>query len=147
MNLSILDNIIKEAHEEAGVPGEWIQQRMESSVVTDSSEIVFSDDALNDPLTITTAKPDGTCMKRSFYYSCDLQVPNSWTPTAVDGEVSEFKLYSMRQLEDEVRFGNNIRPAMRAVLVDFMIRHGALKEEEEILKELRDAMRRERLTL
>ena len=85
-------------------------------------------------------------MKRSLYYSADLQVPPDWTPTAVDGEVSEFKLYSMEELEQELRVGNSVRPAMRAVLLDFMMRHNALKGEDDN-GELRDAMRRERLML
>ena len=143
-NLSILENIVKEGHEEAGVPSKWIQC---DGTSIDASATVFTDHT-NDPLTITTAKPDGpSCMKRSLYYSCDLQVPPNWKPTAVDGEVSEFKLYSVDELEDELRYGNSVRPAMRAVLVDFMIRHGVLKEEEQILAELGDAMRRGRLML
>ncbi|KAL3785443.1 hypothetical protein ACHAW5_010923 [Stephanodiscus triporus] len=138
--LSLVDNIVKEAQEEAGVPSTWIQG--ESSVTSDTK---FSDHT-NDPLTITTAKPDGTCMKRSMYYSCDLQVPHGWTPTPVDGEVSEFRLYSMKELEEELRHGDSVRPAIRAVLLDFMIRHDALGRDEKVCN-LRDAMRRERLLL
>ena len=138
--LSLVDNIVKEAQEEAGVPSKWIQGK--SSVTSDTK---FSDHT-NDPLTITTAKPDGTCMKRSLYYSCDLQVPHGWTPTPVDGEVSEFRLYSMKELEEELRHGDSVRPAIRAVLLDFMIRHEALEKDEKVCN-LRDAMRRERLLL
>jgi isopentenyldiphosphate isomerase len=137
-DLSLIDNIVKEAQEEAGVPSEWIRESSDTSI--------FFSDHTNDPLAITTAKPDGTCMKRSLYYSCDLQVPHSWTPTPVDGEVSEFRLYSMKELEEEVRHGDSVRPAIRAVLLDFMIRHEALEGEEET-NNLRDAMRRERLLL
>jgi len=60
-------------------------------------------------------------MKQSLYYSFDLEVPSDWTPTPVDGEVSEFKLYSMNELERELLSGNAVRPAMRAVLLDFMM--------------------------
>ena len=140
--LSLHENIIKEAHEEAGVPSEWLSKD------TPSSDIIFSDHT-KDFLTITTSKPDGTCMKRSLYYSFDLQVPHDWSPTPVDGEVSAFKLYSMRELEEELLNGDSLRPAMRAVLLDFMMRHGALSTitETDSLTELRDAMRRERLEL
>jgi len=117
-NLSILENIVKEAHEEAGVKAEWI-------LSPNSKDSTFSDHT-HDPLTITTAKSDGSCMKRSLYYSGDLQVPNCWVPTAVDGEVAEFKLYTMKELEDELRNGNSVRPSMVAVLLDFMIRHEVL---------------------
>mmetsp|Transcript_19280 Transcript_19280/g.33855 ORF Transcript_19280/g.33855 Transcript_19280/m.33855 type:complete len:417 (+) Transcript_19280:90-1340(+) len=142
-NLSLIDNTVKEAQEEAGVPAEWIQN--ESTNTTIAPNTIFPDHT-HDPLTMTTAKPDGTCLKRSVYYSCDLQVPHDWTPTPVDGEVSEFKLYSMKELDEELRFGNSVRPAMRAVLLDFMMRHGVLMGEQNS-NELRDAMRQERLIL
>ncbi|KAL7552652.1 hypothetical protein ACHAWF_015883 [Thalassiosira exigua] len=141
VELSIIDNVVKEAHEEAGVPSEWIKP----SNTANAPNAILSDHT-QDPLTITTAKEDGSCMKRSLYYSCDLEVPSDWIPTAVDGEVSEFKLYSMSELEDELRFGNIVRPAMRAVLLDFMVRHGALKGDENVV-ELRAAMRQKRLVL
>lgn len=139
--LSLHENIVKEAHEEAGVPSEWLDSN------THQDKTVFTDHT-SDPLTITTAKPDGSCLKRSIYYSFDLQVPIDWIPTAVDGEVSEFKLYSIQELEEELRCGNNIRPAMTSVLLDFMIRHDLWKENYEgELEELKNAMRRERMVL
>jgi len=98
-----LYNIVKEAYEEAGVKAEWIYHNSKDSTFSDHT---------HDPLTITTAKSVGSCMKRSLYYSGDLRVPNCWVPTAVDGEVAEFKLYTMRELEDELRHGNSVRPSM-----------------------------------
>jgi len=139
-NLSLYDNIVKEAHEEAGVPAEWMRN--------DASNKAFSDHT-HDPLTMMTAKKDGSCMKRSFYYSFDLQVPEDWQPTPVDGEVQEFKLYSIEELDHELRFGHSLRPAMRAVLIDFMIRNGLFKEVEgqDDCSKLSKAMRRGRITL
>jgi isopentenyldiphosphate isomerase len=145
-NLSLVENVIKEAQEEAGVPAEWIAPG-EAREAPTTPTTLFSDHT-GDPLTIATAKPDGTCLKNSCYYSCDLRVPCAWTPVPVDGEVSEFRLYSMEELEEEVRRGNRVRPAMRAVLLDFMLRHGRLKGGGgEDLEELRGAMRRKRLLL
>jgi isopentenyldiphosphate isomerase len=141
VDLSLYENIIKEAHEEAGVPSEWL--KIDNTI---QNVAVFTDHT-HDPLTITTAKPDGSCMKRSLYYSFDLQVPIEWEPTAVDGEVSEFKLYSMPELEEELRYGDSVRPAMRSVLLDFMIRHQWWKGSEQELEELRRAMRRKRMVL
>ena len=140
VELSLYENIIKEAREEAGVPAEWL--RVDG--LTD--ETVFTDHT-SDPLTMTTAKPDGSCMKRSIYYSFDLQVPLEWTPTAVDGEVSEFKLLSISELEEELRYGDSIRPAMRSVLLDFMIRHDLWEGSADEIDELGNAMRRKRMVL
>jgi len=139
-NLSLYDNIVKEAHEEAGVPAEWMRK--------ETSNKAFSDHT-HDPLTITTAKEDGSCMKRSFYYSFDLEVRDDWRPTPVDGEVQEFKLYSMEELDNELRLGESLRPAMRAVLLDFMIRHGLFREIEgkDNSIELSKAMRRDRISV
>ncbi len=140
--LSLLQNIIKEAYEEAGVPSEWITNNHSTP------DVNFSDHS-HDPLTITTSKSDGSCMKRSFYYSFDLEVPSDWTPIPVDGEVSEFKLYSMNELEKELLFGDAVRPAMRAVLLDFMMRHGEFTSVNQTtdLEDLKNAMRRNRLVL
>jgi len=137
-NLTLYENIVKEAHEEAGIPSEWLCE----------SNKAFADHT-HDPLTMLTAKEDGSCLKRSFYYSFDLEVPDTWQPTAVDGEVSEFKLYSIEELNDELRFGEKLRPAMRAVLLDFMIRHGIFKEitGEDDCTELSRAMRTDRISL
>ncbi|KAL7454086.1 hypothetical protein ACHAWC_005720 [Mediolabrus comicus] len=139
-NLTLYENIVKEAHEEAGVPAEWLRN--------DASNNAFSDNT-HDPLTMLTAKEDGSCLKRSFYYSFDLEVPDTWQPTAVDGEVSEFKLYSTEELHDELRFGECLRPAMRAVLLDFMIRHGIFRENkgEDDCSELSRVMRTDRISL
>merc|ERR1719253_1543221 len=139
--LSLIENVIKEAREEAGVPAEWIAGNGARDAAT-----LFADHT-DDPVTITGAKSDGTCLKNSLYYSCDLRVPRDWTPTPVDGEVSEFRLYTMGELEEELRCGDRLRPAMRAVLLDFMLRHGALKGGGEDEAELRQALRRERLIL
>jgi len=140
--LTLLHNIIKEAYEEAGVPSEWITN---SNSIPGINFLDYS----QDPLKITTAKSDGTCMKQSLYYSFDLEVPSDWTPTPVDGEVSEFKLYSMNELERELLSGNAVRPAMRAVLLDFMMRHGELTSvnDKTDLEDLKIAMRRNRLIL
>ena len=88
-------------------------------------------------------------MKRSFYYSFDLQVPVDWQPKPVDFEVEEFKLFSLEELDRELRYGNSLRPAMRAVLLDFMIRRELFKEieGEDDCNELSKAMRRERINL
>ena len=78
-----------------------------------------------------TAKSDGSCLKPSWYYSFDLEVPRDWTPTAVDGEVAEFRFFSLEELEEEVRCGERLRPAMRSVLLDFLMRHGVITPESE----------------
>lgn len=51
-NLTLYENIVKEAHEEAGVPSEWLCE----------SNKAFSNH-INDPLTMLTAKEDGSCLK------------------------------------------------------------------------------------
>jgi len=138
-NLSLIENVMKEAYEEAGVPSEWIRK--------DGKSNPKFTDLTHDPITINTSKADGSCMKHSMYYSCDLEVPRSWSPRAVDGEVEEFLLYTMDELERELRYGTAVRPSMVAVLVDFMIRHGQLKGANDDDEILRKAMRKERLSL
>ena len=54
----------------------------------------------------------------------DLEVADDWLPRAADGEVERFERWSMQRLEHEVREGELLRPAMRLVMTDFLIRHG-----------------------
>ena len=52
-------------------------------------------------------------------------------PRAADGEVERFERWSLQRLEHEVREGELLRPAMRLVMSDFLIRHGALTPDNE----------------
>lgn len=131
MELSHHENMMKEADEEAGIPSEM--SRKATSVGC---------------LSQMTCKSDGSCMKYSKYHVWELQVSEEFQPHAKDGEVQSFKLWGVEELLHEVSEGDKLRPAMRLVVTDFLIRHGIITADNEPqLAEIQAAMHRERMVL
>lgn len=129
MGLSHHENMMKEADEEAGIPSEM--SRKATSVGC---------------LSQMTCKPDGSCMKYSKYHLWDLKVSGDFQPHAKDGEVQKFELWDANELLHEVKEGEKLRPAMRLVVTDFLIRHGIITADNEPqLAEIQAAMHQERL--
>ena len=114
-SLSFAENLKKEAWEEAGVPPD---------VVASKAQAVSC-------LSQMTSKPDGSCLKHSLYYCWDLPVSNDFEPRPVDGEVTQFELVSPEKLLEEVKGGTKLRPAMRLVVTDFLMRHGVISPDNE----------------
>jgi len=114
-DLSVYANLVKEAQEEAGVPEELLEAARSAGAVS-----------------LNTARPDGSCLKHSVYFIFDLLVDSAFTPRAVDGEVERFELWSMADLDREVRAADTcLSPRMRAVMADFLIRHGLITPDNE----------------
>ena len=132
-NLSLFDNMVKESHEEAGIHRDMLSKEDCHSVSC---------------LSQMTSKPNGTCMKQSLYYCWELQVDANFVPVANDNEVSKFELWDSQTLLEEVKFGNRLRPAMRLVVTDFLIRHGIITPDNEPdYAKIQTALHRDRLIL
>jgi len=131
-SLTIRANVKKEAAEEAGVSASLVVRARASGALSQM-----------------TAKPDGSCLKQSLYFVYDLLVPIEFAPKPVDGEVQRFELWSAAEIEAEVRSGERLRPAMRLVMADFLIRHGVIDPDSEgrDYLELQRAMKQPRLVL
>ena len=83
-----------------------------------------------------------------LYFVWDLEVADDWLPRAADGEVERFERWSMQRVEHEVREGDCLRPAMRLVMADFLIRHGVITPDNEPdFERIVLAMHQERLVL
>ena len=90
-------------------------------------------------------------MKYSLYYTWDLEVDrDDFIPTAIDGEVTQFQLFTTKELLYEIMHGTKLRPAMILVVTDFLIRHqlltpdlltGGLDEYTAIIAALRHRKR------
>jgi len=131
VGLTLMDNMMKEAGEETGI----------DPTLAGCARSVGC-------LSQMTSKCDGTCLKQSLYYCWDLEVDDSFVPHANDGEVAQFDLWSAAKLENEVRHGSRLRPAMRLVVTDFLIRHGVVTPDSEShYAKIQSAMHRERLIL
>jgi len=130
--LELQEAVVKEASEEAGIEDPLLLGQMRSAGV----------------LSQMTADPSGQKLKQSLYFCWDLEVGGDFRPNAADGEVAQFALWTISELEDEVRRGERLRPAMVLVLCDFLIRNGLITPDSEpAYPEIISAMHRDRLKL
>jgi len=122
VTLSLKENVIKEAGEEAGVPPDLAATALPTGAITYCAE---SDIGL---------KPD-------IMFCWDLELPADFTPVNADGEIAEFRLLPAAEVMEIVDTTFDFKFNCNLVIVDFCIRHGILPPEhpdyETILKGLR----------
>lgn len=101
------DNLVKEAWEEAAVPGALA----------------------------ASARPVGTvsyCMegenglKPDLMFNYDLELPSDFTPANTDGEVEEFYLWPMKSVLEIVAESFDFKFNCNLVIIDFAVRHGLI---------------------
>ncbi len=104
--LTPMENVIKEAAEEAGIPHE-LAIKAESK--NNLNYIVEWDGLHNDEM-----------------FVFDLQLPEDFTPTPVDGEVESFHLMPIEEVAKIVEQTYEYKDNSALVMIDFLIRHGYL---------------------
>src|SRR5262245_24333098 len=103
--IGLIDNLIKEAKEEADMPEALARQAGPTGAV---SYRLRNDEGLrNDVL---------------FIY--DLELPESFTPKNTDGEVEEFFLWPVGKIMRVLSESDDFKFNVALVIVDFLIRHG-----------------------
>jgi hypothetical protein len=123
-SLSISDNLVKEAAEEAGLPANLARKARAASVISYGFET-----------------PVGLRNDALFCY--DLEMPEDITPCNTDGELSGFELLPLTEVLDLVRETERFKFNVNLVIIDFAMRFGALTPEntsdyEKISAELRE---------
>ncbi len=108
--LSLTENLIKEADEEAGLSADLAQNARATSVISYCFE--SANGLRNDTL---------------FCY--DLEVPEGVTPRNTDGEISRFELMPLPEVLDLVRDTNRFKFNVNLVIIDLAMRLGALTPE------------------
>ncbi|MDA0786803.1 MAG: DUF4743 domain-containing protein [Proteobacteria bacterium] len=110
VGLSLAENVIKEAAEEASVPEDIAKTARSAGVIT------YMLDTQNG-------------MRRDMLFVYDLKLPADFEPVNTDGEVSGFVKWPAQQAlrvveeTDEFKFNANL------VIIDFAIRHGLIAPE------------------
>eukprot|EP00978_Attheya_sp_CCMP212_P042705 scaffold265015_cov33-Attheya_sp.AAC.1 len=99
IGLSLFENVIKEAGEEAGIPSKMVREGAVDVGCLSQMTHKLQDDQHDSSGSAT--KSSSSCMKQSLYYSWDLEVDASFRPIAVDGEVAQFRLWTASELEQE----------------------------------------------
>jgi len=111
-HLGLMDNLVKEAAEEADVP-----------------------EAL-----ARTARPVGAIcycledrwgLKPDVMFCYDLAVPEDFTPRNTDGEMAEFRLLPIAEVARLVRDTDDFKFNVNLVILDFLLRHGWLSPDDE----------------
>jgi Domain of unknown function (DUF4743) len=123
--ISPRENVIKECGEEANIP----------------------------PMLAAKARPTGAVsytnidkkgnLKRDTLFCYDIELPKSFRPTPVDGEVESFELQPLDWVLATVAKGGpgGYKPNCNLVVIDFLIRHGVITPESKGYLQLIDSLR------
>jgi isopentenyldiphosphate isomerase len=68
-------------------------------------------------------------LKPDIVYCYDLEMPADFRPHCTDGEVQEFSLLPLEEVQELVRETEAFKPNCTLVIIDFLIRHGHLGPE------------------
>lgn len=120
--LGLLENVIKEAAEEAGVPENLARRAVPVGAVSYAME-------------------DAPGLRPDMMLCWDLELPPDFTPVNTDGEIAEFRLLPAAEVMEIVDAGFAFKFNCNLVNIDFFVRHGLLgpthPDYEEIVLGLR----------
>jgi 8-oxo-dGTP pyrophosphatase MutT (NUDIX family) len=108
LGLSLADNLVKEAWEEAGMQAELARSARPVGLV--SYKTFFTDGQRDDVL-----------------FCFDLEVPADWTPEPQDDEVEHFDLWPIERVIERLEKSEDFKFNVGLVIVDFLMRHGYLR--------------------
>lgn len=119
--LSLQENLVKECHEEAGMPENLALQAKAVSAITYNA------------ISEKGYKPD-------TLYCYDIELSEEFTPVNTDGEVEKFELLPVAEVINKVRQGGLFKPNCNLVLIDFFARHGLLDAHETEFLEIQQGL-------
>jgi 8-oxo-dGTP pyrophosphatase MutT (NUDIX family) len=112
IGIGLLENVIKECAEEAGIP----------------ADIAATACAVG-TISYWHALEDGVKPDQQFCY--DLELPADFTPHNTDGEVDGFELWPIERVAETVRETFEFKYNCNLVNIDFLIRHGLIDADTE----------------
>lgn len=112
LGIGLLENVIKECGEEAGIAEDVARRAVAVGMIS-----------------YTHQPPDGSKPDQMFCY--DLELPEEFTPAPTDGEVEEFYLWPIRQVAETVRDSFDFKFNCNLCIIDFLIRHGVIDPDNE----------------
>jgi 8-oxo-dGTP pyrophosphatase MutT (NUDIX family) len=123
IGLTLDENLVKEAHEEAGLSAEAARRAVPVGVVSYLME-----------------SPAGLKPDTLFLY--DLEVGEDFVPRNTDGEVEHFMLWPLDEVARRVRDTEDFKFNVSLVIIDFLMRHGYLKPEDAEYPDIAIGLRR-----
>ena len=117
IGIGLLDNVIKEAAEEADVPASIAARAVAVGSLSYCHEIADGE------------YPGG--LKPDVIFVYDLELPADFEPRNTDGEIDEFYLWSLSEAMAATRESSDFKYNCALVNIDFFMRHGALDPDSE----------------
>lgn len=109
--LSLVENLRKECHEEAGLSTEISARARPVSA-------------------ISYCRATRAGLKPDLIYCYDLELPPELTPVCTDGEVAAFERWTIEQVMQTVRETEDFKLNCNLVIIDFLIRHGYITPDD-----------------
>ena len=109
--LTLADNLVKECAEEANIPAYMARQAAPVGALSYCTDVERG-------------------LRRDILYLFDLELPADFTPVNQDGETERFDLLPLAEVESVLRAGDAFKFNCALVAIDFLIRHGALPQED-----------------
>lgn len=121
--IPLADNLLKECAEEAGIAPALAKRAR--------------------PVSLTTMIIDAhEGLRIGVQFNYDLELPADFTPRNDDGEVSDFKLWSLAQLEDNLRTADDFMFDAALAKLDLLVRLGIVGPEDPDYLDLVAQLRR-----
>ncbi len=111
-DLSIMENLVKEAAEEADMP---------RALALTARPVGL----------ISYAREDNLGLRPDVMFCFDLEVPPDFTPRNTDGEITDFMLMPVEEVAALVRDTKDFKLNVNLVIIDFLVRHGILTPDTE----------------
>ena len=111
IGLTLAENLVKEAEEEAGLDPDAALRARPVGAIGYTMEV-----------------PAG--LKRDVLFNYDLELPADFVPRNQDGEVAAFYRWPLAEVAARVRDTDDFKFNVALVVIDFLIRHGHLTPDE-----------------
>lgn len=108
--LSVFDNLVKEAAEEASIPEDLARRARSAGLIS-----------------YVTEMSEG--LRYDLLNCYDLELPEDFRPVCSDGEVEEFFLWPVEQVLQILESGDDFKFNVALVVIDFLIRRGFIGPE------------------
>ena len=109
--IGVMDNLIKEAHEEAGIPEDRARQAKPVGTVT-----------------YCTRRPEG--LRRDLLFVYDLELPDGFTPCNMDGEVEAFYRWPLERVKEVLAEGRDFKFNCALVAIGCLLREGLIAADD-----------------
>jgi hypothetical protein len=111
VGISLMDNVVKEAAEEAAIPEALARQARAAGFVS-----------------YITERSEG--LRNDICFAYDIELPDSFVPRNTDGEIESFSLWPIDEVRQRMAETEDFKFNVALVNIDFLIRHGYLSPDE-----------------